>query len=42
MEREGYTLLEDNDIWNIVKDFVPSLIDPLQLASHKKYEVKAL
>jgi hypothetical protein len=34
-------LLEDNDLWDIVKEVLPSPIDPQQLAAHKKREVKA-
>jgi hypothetical protein len=34
-------LLEENDLWDIVKDVVPSPTDPQQLAAHKKKEVKA-
>jgi predicted oxidoreductase (fatty acid repression mutant protein) len=34
-------LLEENDLWDIVKDFVPSLIELQQLAAHKKRKVKA-
>jgi hypothetical protein len=33
--------LEENDLWDIVKDVVPSPTDPQQLAAHKKKEVKA-
>jgi predicted oxidoreductase (fatty acid repression mutant protein) len=33
-------LLEETNLWDIVKDIVPSLVDPQQLATHKK-EVKA-
>jgi hypothetical protein len=32
-------LMKENDLWDIVKDVVPS--DPQQLATHKKKEVKA-
>jgi hypothetical protein len=34
-------LLEENDLWDIVKDVVPSPTDLQQLAAHKKREVKA-
>jgi hypothetical protein len=34
-------LLEENDLWDIVKDVVPSPTDLQQLVSHKKREVKA-
>jgi hypothetical protein len=33
-------LLEENDLYDIVKDVVPSPTDPRQLATHKKKEVK--
>jgi hypothetical protein len=32
-------LLEENDLWDIVKDVVSSPIDPQQLAGYKKKEV---
>jgi hypothetical protein len=34
-------LLEENDLWDVVKDVVTSPTDPQQVASHKK-EVKAM
>jgi hypothetical protein len=34
-------LLEENDLWDIVKDVVPLPTDLQQLAAHKKKEVKA-
>jgi hypothetical protein len=34
-------LLEDNYLWDIVKDVVPSRTDLHQLAAHKKKEVRA-
>ena len=34
-------LLEKNDLWDIIKDVVASLIDPHLLTTHKKKEVKA-
>jgi hypothetical protein len=34
-------LLEENDLWDIVKDVVPSPTDLQQLAAHKTKEVRA-
>jgi hypothetical protein len=34
-------LLEENDLWDIVKDVFRSPTDQQQLAAHKKKEVKA-
>ena len=34
-------MLKENDLWDIVKDVVPSPTDLQQLISHKKREVKA-
>jgi hypothetical protein len=34
-------LLEENDLWDIVKDVVPLPTDPQQLVAHNKMEVKA-
>jgi hypothetical protein len=35
-------LVEENDLWDIVKDIVPSPIDLQQLETHMKREVKAM
>jgi hypothetical protein len=35
-------LLEENDLWDIVKDVVPSPTDLQQLISHKKKEVRTM
>jgi len=34
-------LLEENDLWDIVKDIVPLPTDPQELVAHKKKEAKA-
>jgi len=34
-------LLEENDLWDIIKKVVTPPTNPQQLASHKKKEVKA-
>jgi hypothetical protein len=34
-------LLEENDLWDIVKDVVPLPTDPQELVAHKKKEAKA-
>jgi hypothetical protein len=34
-------LLEENDLWDVIKDVVALPIDPQQLAVHKKKEVNA-